>query len=345
MKLFVAIVNYRTPSLTIDCLRSLHIEQQAIDARHPDGMQVAVVDSDSQDDSVPRIQAAMDANGWGAWTTLMPLDHNAGFAGANNAAIRMALQSITPPEYVLLLNPDTIVRPGAIAALLDFMENHPEAGVAGSRLEDIEGNAQKSAFRFPSILSEIEAGLRLGVASAVLKRWNVAPATPNDISQADWLSGASLMIRRSVLDDIGLLDDGYFMYYEDTDFCRTARQAGWSCWYVPESRVVHLVSQSSGIESARKPRPAYWFEARRRYFLKNHGPAYALCCDAAWIVAFGLWRIRRAIMRKPDTDPPRLLPDFVRSSVFARGTRLPQSTPRPAPRTAPMPVAVDGRER
>ena len=333
MKLLVVIVNYRTAPLVVDCLRSLEPEEKAVA-----GMKVAIVDCWSGDDSVAILSKAIADNYWRRWVCLLPLEENAGFARGNNAAIRMAMRSPDPPKYVMLLNPDTLVRPGAVQALLDFLESRAEAGMAGSRLEDADGNVQISAFRFPTILSEIESALRFGLATRLLARWMVAPPPPQQPVAVDWLSGASLLIRRAVLEEIGLLDEGYFMYYEDADFCRAARLAGWSCWYVPESRVVHLVSQASGIESQIKPRPAYWFEARRRYFLKNHGLVYTALCDAAWIASFGLWRVRRALMNKLDTDPPGLLRDFIRRSVFARG----RAVPRPATDSAPTPRPANG---
>ncbi|MCX5770566.1 MAG: glycosyltransferase family 2 protein [Candidatus Hydrogenedentes bacterium] len=333
MKLLIVIVNYRTAPLVVDCLRSLQSEEKAVP-----GMKVAVVDCCSGDESVPVLSKAIADNYWRRWVSLLPLEENAGFARGNNSAIRMAMRSADPPQFVMLLNPDTVVRPGAVQALLNCLESRSEAGMAGSRLEDDFGNVQISAFRFPSILSEIESALRFGPVTWLLARWMVAPSPPDHAVPVDWLSGASLLIRRAVLEEIGLLDEGYFMYYEDVDFCRAARQAGWSCWYVPESRVVHLVSQASGIESNIKPRPAYWFEARRRYFLKNHGLLYTAVCDAAWIASFALWRARRALMKKPDADPPGLLGDFIRRSVFARG----RGVHRPATSSAPPPRSVNG---
>jgi len=331
MKLLIVIVNYRTAPLVVDCLRSLEPEEKAIA-----GMKVAVIDCCSGDDSAPILSKAIAENHWRRWVSLLPLEENAGFARGNNAAIRRAMRSSDPPKYVMLLNPDTLVRPGAVQSLLDFVESRSEAGMAGSRLEDTCGNVQISAFRFPSILSEVESALRFGLATRLLAHWMVAPPPPDHAAPVDWLSGASLLIRRAVLEEIGLLDEGCFMYYEDVDFCRAARRAGWSCWYVPESRVVHLVSQASGIESKLKPRPAYWFEARRRYFLKNHGLVYTAVCDAAWIASFALWRVRRVLINKPDTDPPGLLRDFIRRSVFARGRDLavPQADSAPPPRPA-----------
>ncbi len=129
-----------------------------------------------------------------------------------------------------------------------------------------------------------------------------------------------MIIRRDVFDAIGLLDDGYFMYFEEVDFCLRAARAGWPCWYVPASHVVHLVGQSSGVtdvKQATNRRPKYWFESRRRFFRKNHGLIKTAAADLLWMAGFATYRMRRLIQRKPDTDPEKLLGDFARNSVLA----------------------------
>jgi GT2 family glycosyltransferase len=257
---------------------------------------------------------------------MMPLPRNGGFAYGNNEGIRPFLASQTDkPDYVLLLNPDTVLHAGAVTELLKFMDARAEVGLAGSRLEDPDGTPQVSAFRFHSIASEFEHAMRLGPVSKVLGRWRVAPPVPSEPCPTAWVAGASLIIRREVFDKIGLLDERYFMYYEEVDFCLRAKRAGFPCWYVPSSRVIHLVGAASQISDARKHRkrrPAYWFESRRRYFVQNHGRVYALLADAAYATAFAFWRVRRLVQRKPDTDPPRFLWDFLRHSTWSgRGVR------------------------
>jgi len=320
MSTLIVIVNYRTADLTVDCLLSLADEVPSLkDAR------VVVTDNLSGDDSVEHIQHAIQENHWDGWVTLMPLDHNGGFAYGNNQAIRPALSADAPPNFVLLLNPDTVIRPGAVARLIDFMQANPKAGIAGSRLEDPDATPQRSAFRFPTIRSELDGGLRLGLVSRLLKSTCIAPPVRDEPHPTDWTAGASMIVRREVFDDAGLMDEDYFMYFEEVDFCLRASRAGWPCWYVPESRVVHLVGQASGVtdtKSAPKRRPAYWFESRRRYFTKNHGLVFALMADAAWALCFATYRVRRALQRKPDTDPPKLLYDFLRHSVLLKGTRV-----------------------
>lgn len=317
-RLAIVVLNYRTPELTIDCLRSLVQEVKA-------DTHVMVVDNASGDQSVEAIQTAIATEGWDNWVTFTALEKNGGYASGNNAAIRKLLASPHPPAYVLLLNPDTIVRPGAVTALVEFMDEHPEVGIAGSRLEDLDGTAQRSAFRFHSVFSELDDGLRFGLVTQLLARWIIAPPVSEVNVQTDWVAGASMIVRREVFESVGLMDEKYFLYFEEVDFCLAAHRAGWPCWYVPKSRVVHFVGQSSGVTDTKRPpkrRPTYWFDSRRRFFVKNYGWAYAILTEAAWASSFALWRLRRAVQRKPDTDPPKLLSDFVLNSILVKGAEI-----------------------
>lgn len=320
MNLLIVIVNYRTAGLTADCLRSLADEVNRLD-----GVRVVVTDNQSGDDSPAKTRHAIDENHWNGWASLMPLARNGGFAYGNNEAIRPALASDNPPDFVLLLNPDTVIRPGAVTELIEFMQHNPAAGIAGSRLEDPDGTPQRSAFRFHCIRSELDDGLRLGFVSKMLRNRCVAPPVRGDTHRTDWVAGASMIVRREVFNDIGLMDEGYFMYYEEVDFCLRAHRAGWDCWYVPASRVVHLVGQASGVtvqNTKPKRRPGYWFDSRRRYFLKNHGRFYTTLADAVWAMSFATFRVRQFIQRKPDTDPPKLLYDFLRHSTVLKGAKV-----------------------
>jgi GT2 family glycosyltransferase len=314
-RLLVVIVNYRTADLTIECLRSLAGEIGAVG-----GVRVVVVDGASGDGSAARIAAAVAAEDWGAWATVQPLEHNGGFSQGNNAAIRPALRSADPPRYVLLLNPDTIVRPGALAALVNFMDRRPEVGIAGSRLEDPDGTPQRSAFRFHTVLGELEHGMRLGLMTRLLARWVEAPPTPSAACRTDFVAGASMIVRREVFDAIGLLDEGYFLYYEEMDFCRRAWRAGWPCWYVPQARVVHLVGRSTSVtdpNAALRRRPVYWFQSRRRYFLAHHGAVTTFLADLAWACGFTSYQVRRVLLRQPETAPEHLLRDFIRYNFLS----------------------------
>ena len=318
MKLLVVITNYRVADLTIDCLRSIAAEIDSVPGTH-----VAVCENGTGDDSATRIERAIVDNGWNSWCTLTAIGTNLGFTGGNNLILRSALQAEDPPEYVLLLNADTIVRPNAFKALIDFMDAHPGAGIAGSAQEFPDGTPHQSAFRFPTPPSELEGNLRLGLLSRLLKDWRVPLPTLDHSQEVDWVSGATMIVRREVFRDIGVLDDGYYSYYEDTDFCFNARRAGWAVWYVPASLIMHIGGQTTGLTFKKpKRRPAYFFETRRRYFLKNHGAVYAALADVSMLTGLTLWRLRVALTRQQDSDPPYLLRDSIRHSVFLTGFRL-----------------------
>jgi GT2 family glycosyltransferase/thioesterase domain-containing protein/acyl carrier protein len=317
-RVLIVIVNYKSAALTVDCLKSLEPEVRDIA-----GARVVLVENASGEGQV--LAKAIADNGWGSWVTLDISDKNGGYAHANNRAIEPALKASPAPEYIHLLNPDTRIYPGAVRALLDFMDRRPEVGIAGSSFENGDGSDWPIAFRFPTFLSELDRGLQLGIVSKALKKWVVAQRMPKKEAQIDWVPGASMMIRTQVFRDIGLMDDGYFLYYEETDFCLRARRAGWPCWYVPQSHVVHLMGQSTGVtEHVKRPSrtPAFCFESRNRYFVKNHGLAYTLGADLTFGLGFTLWRLRRVIQRKPDTDPPHHLIDFIRHSVLLERNRV-----------------------
>jgi Glycosyltransferase like family 2 len=139
----------------------------------------------------------------------------------------------------------------------------------------------------------------------------------------DWVSGTSIIVRLGVLQDIGLLDEGYYTYLDDIDFCYNARRAGWPTWYVAQSRVIHLKGQSTSVTNKNlQRRPSYLFEARRRYFLKSHGPVYAALADAARIIGLALWRMRTVLTGRQDSAPPYILSDSIKHSVFLTGFNL-----------------------
>jgi len=320
-KVMVVIVNYRTAGLVIDCLNSLADE---VGSQPQLQVQVTVTDNASGDDSVSCLEATVRDHGWGDWISIQPLERNGGFAYGNNAAIRPALASNNPPDYVWLLNPDTLVRPRGLAALVEFMDERSEVGIAGSRLEDPDSTPQRSAFPFPWVVGELEGGARLSLFTKLLllKRWSMLLPVSDDARPTDWVIGASMIVRREVFETVGLLDECYFMYFEEVDFCRRACRAGWPCWHVPQSKVIHIGGAATGVGRTLKRLPPYWFEARRRYFLKNCGKLHTALADVAFLCGYASWRLRRRLQRKVDHDPPYLLADSFRHSVFCSGFQL-----------------------
>jgi len=319
MKVLVVVLNYRTPKLVVQCLESLDRELAEIESIH-----VVVTDNASGDDSIALIRSTIDAHRW-SWCTFMPLPRNGGYSYGNNAGVQAFLSRDDAPEYVLLLNPDAYVLPGAVRTLVEFMDANPEVGVAGARVEDESGEQAHSAFRFPSVTSEMLHGFKLGLLTRVLDNHQTFYELDGEPKQVDWVTGAAMMIRKRVFDEVGLLDEGYFLYFDEVDFCWRASQAGWAIYHVPASTVVHLQAQSTQITDLRKqqPRyPAYWFDSRRRFFVKNRGKLRAVLADLAFLTGYSTFRIRSVIQRKPNREPPHVWWDFVRNSTLVRGFEI-----------------------
>jgi len=284
--IWTVIVNYRTAALVVECLRSIAAEAAALP-----GFRAVVVDNASGDGSVETLAGAIEREGWRGWASVIANDRNGGFASGNNVGIREALRARV--DHVLLLNPDTVARSGAIRALSDFLDSHPQVGIAGSALENAAGGAECSAHNAPSPLGELESGASLGLLSRALRRHAVTPPLRDVAHECEWVSGASLMVKKEVFDSVGLLDEEYFLYFEEADFCLRARQAGWQVWFVPASRVVHLEGASTGIADTSRRRPRYWYDSRRRYFLKHFGAAGLVLADALWAVGTASLALRR----------------------------------------------------
>ena len=314
MRVLVVIVNYRAAPLVVACLESLAGERLAL----PD-LRAVVVDNPGGDDSRDVLARAIAANGWQDWVELRPMPRNGGFAYGVNAGVLPALRGTDPPDAFLLLNPDTWVRPGAVAALVEFLRAHPEVGMAGSRLEDPDGTPQHSRFRFPGIANQFDDALQFGVVSRLLRRWRTSPPIADAPHEIDWLSGACTMVRREVFERVGPFDEGYFLYFEELDFSRRAHALGIRSWYVPSSRVVHLVGQSTGVTvRGRRPErtPAYWFASRRRYYGKHHARLYGIATDVAFVIGRAGWHVLRVLRRRRDEGAPRFLRDFVRHNFW-----------------------------
>jgi hypothetical protein len=314
----VVIVSYRSAELAVESLRSVAAERSA------GGLDIRAVVVDNASGDAPRIEGALAENGWGSWVTVVLAPRNGGFAYGNNLGIRHALQS-GPVHYVYLLNPDAQVRPGAIGALVRFLESQPRIGIAGSSFENQDGSEWPIAFRFPSLVSEFSQAVAFGPLLRLLDRWAVARRMSQTARQrVDWICGASMMIRAAVLEAIGGLDEGYFLYFEETDFCLRARRAGFATWYVPESRVMHVGGQSTRVterNTAPKRLPVYWFDSRRRYFAKAFGVGHTMAIDLIVLVSYPLGGLKRLLLRQRETSIPHYYRDFIRASVLRARNR------------------------
>jgi N-acetylglucosaminyl-diphospho-decaprenol L-rhamnosyltransferase len=306
----VVIVSYRSASLALRCLASLAREAEDPSLR----LSVVVVENASgeQDELARGIEAQFSH-----FARLVVSPVNGGFGAGNNLGLKAAHEAGLRPELVHFLNPDTEVRPGAVRALARFLEEHPRAGLASGSFEHADGTPWPIAFRFPTAAGELEGACGVGVVTRLLSD-HVVPRTMGDEpTPIDWCSGASMMLRREVLERVGGFDEAFFLYFEEIDLCARMKSEGWECWYVPESRIMHVRGQSTGVTALdQKPKrlPPYWYESRRRYFVKHHGYGYAALADAAFILGRTVGTLRDTLKRVPRT--PQLIRDLTRNSTL-----------------------------
>lgn len=290
------ILNYRTPQLTLACLRALQRELL------PGGSAI-LVDNGGADEAW--LRAETHRQGWDGWLTVEATSHNLGFAGG----VAHALRKAPAFDYLWFLNSDTQVEKGALDALLAEVA-HPKTAIVGSSLLGEDGRRWQSAFDFPSLWNELERGAhtqwftdkRGKLTSAQVTGWREA-------RDVDWVPAASALVPATAWQALGGFDQKFFLYYEDVDWCRRAAAAGWRRRYVPQSLVRHLRGASS---SRSLPLPRYWFEARRRYFVKHHGRCYAALADLAWLSGRGLAWLRRRTREELKCEPPRAGRDHLR---------------------------------
>ena len=262
----VVIINYRTPDLTIRCADALLLEKKRLPR-----LRVVVVEGGSAHGSAAKLAEFVEQLGLD-WVSFLPLGINGGFGWANNQAMLELARDENPPEFVHLLNPDAEVESGAVSALVDALQADPRCGAAGSQLIDPRGAPAASAFRFPSAGRELIAGAQSEKLGSLL---GINSTVATGASEVDWVTGASVMFRVAALREVGLFDDGFFLYFEEVELMHRLRSHGWTVRHVPESRVAHIEGASTGIGAATAERahPSYWYESRRRYLALTGGRA------------------------------------------------------------------------
>lgn len=311
----VIIVNYRTADYALDCVRALLPERITIPS-----LRAVIVDGGSADGSAETLKSGLAHPELCDWCDFLPLDFNGGFGWANNQAMMQVMAGPNPPAYFHLLNPDTVIEAGAVSALVTALEAHPKAGAAGSQLLEPDGRLAGSAFRFPSIAREFASGMGAAKIARFLGISSILIESPLPC-RAEWVTGASVMFRRSALLECGLFDDGFFLYFEEVELMHRMSKRGWDIWFTPNSRVVHMAGASTGVASGsshdQKPYPRYWFESRRRFFTRVYGRRGAWLASAAWLLGAGVRQILALFRSKA---PSSLVPG-VREGIWSVGLR------------------------
>lgn len=247
--ILVSIINYRTPDMTLRCVRSVLDDIGALDVH------VAVVDNASGDDSAERIEGWITAQNPPPPVTLIRSPTNSGYSGGHNLGM-----SAGSAEAYLILNSDALLRSGALAALLQAMRSAPRIGLVAPRLEYEDGEPQRSCFRFPSPVGEMLRAARTGFLNTVFPRRDLSLGFDPAPEEIEWASFACILVNARLRDDIGPMDEGYFLYSEDTDYCWRAARADWEIRFEPRARVIHLRGGSGPVKqliAERKRRPAY----------------------------------------------------------------------------------------
>jgi GT2 family glycosyltransferase len=250
MDISIIIVNWNTEELLRQCLNSIFAYP------FERTIEVWVIDNSSVDDSIHMVKENFPQ------VKLKKNEKNLGFARANNQALRLS-----SGEFVLLLNPDTIVKPNAIEKLVKFLESTPKAGGAGSRLLNPDGSLQESAYPQPTLFREFWRMFHLD-------NWVHSARYPSDYwsldqpIKVDVLMGACLLIRREALDVVGFFDEEYFIYSEEVDLCTRLNHAGWDLYWVPNAEVIHFGGQST--QQVAEEMFLRLYEGKILYFRKHH---------------------------------------------------------------------------
>jgi len=250
VNLSIIIVNWNTKEFLLSCVRSVFENEQRISS------EVILVDNGSQDGSGSEVKKAFPL------VHLIQNEKNVGFAGAVNQGLQKA-----SGRYVLLLNPDTRVKNGAIERLMSFMDAHPKAGISGAQLLNSDGSKQNSIANFPSLVTELlNKSLLRWLSPEKFPGKEIIYSEPMDV---DSVIGACMMVRRDAWDQVGLLDEDYFLFLEETDWCYRMKRAGWKIYHVPDAEVYHFQGKSAKKEKKRAR--VEYFRSRYHFFKKNKG--------------------------------------------------------------------------
>jgi N-acetylglucosaminyl-diphospho-decaprenol L-rhamnosyltransferase len=309
--LSIAIVSWNVRDLLRRCLRSILADLQTCK------LELIVVDNASTDGSAAMVRDEFPD------VHLVASERNLGYPGGNNAGLRLA-----EGRYVMILNPDAEVYPGALAALVAYADAHPDVGVVGPQLLNPDGSVQSSRRRFPTFATALfeSTWLQALAPRRLLERYYMLDQPDDTTLDVDWVDGAALMARREAVEQVGLLDEGFFMYSEELDWCRRFRQAGWRVVYLPAAQIVHHRGKSSDQVVA--ARHIHFQTSKVRYFRKHHGALAAetlrlfLLGNYAWqlglegakwrlglrrplraerVVAY--WQVLRSGLRRKGTPP------------------------------------------
>ena len=269
--LSIVIVSWNVRDLLKACLESIQSGPVMIIPAGEDptpgqglGVEVIVVDSGSSDGSPQMVRERFP------WVKLIEPGYNVGFSKGNNIGLEASRG-----RYVFFLNPDTKVLGGALPRMIAYMDTHPEVGALGPQLLNADGSVQSSRRRFPTLWTAFfeATWLEPTAPPGVIQHFRMLDCSDEKILDVDWVTGAALLVRRRVIEQVGGMDEGFFMYSEELDWQRRIKAAGWHIVYYPEAKIIHYGGKSSEQATAR--RDIHFNTSKVRYYRKYHGPLVA----------------------------------------------------------------------
>lgn len=287
-------------------------------------MSLVVVDNASSDDTVNKMLAFSTEHQLSSRFKIVEAGGNIGFGRGCNLGAKSA--ETFSPDVIWFLNPDTVVSVETPLALMELVSEQ-NCDFAGSTLEDENGQLRSGAFRFPTPITVFMSTSLLGFIARAFPSKASTIALGQECVKADWLTGASFMVKKQAFEALDGFDSRYFLYFEEVDLFYRAGKLGMKVLSTPKSTVYHQSGASTGMNARRNTvkqprRPAFWFESRRYFYLKNFGAAIFLATDIAFISGMLFRRFKNFVQRKPNLEPESLLRDVIGYSILAKGTKL-----------------------
>jgi GT2 family glycosyltransferase len=311
-ELIIHILNYRTPQLTIDCLNTLQAERSSYS-----DFKVYLLDNASGDDSVPLLEKCIQEKQWDNWVHFISLDKNIGFAGGNNHIITLALNEQPETPFHLLLNSDTLVHEGCLATSIEWMKAHPKTGAFSCMLRNQDGTVQNVCRKFPRPDRETVRALGLPYVMPKLFAWADLedPGWDRESTSSqkvEWIGGAFMLLRTEAIQQAGVMNEDFFFYGEDCEWCFRLHKNGWDIHFDPTPSITHLGGASS--DSTRlldKRREILTWKARFLVQRSCYGKIAELWIRAMYIYAFAM----RCIWLKMSGQGKSLKYESIRSGL------------------------------
>lgn len=270
----VSIINFRTGDLTLQCVQSVLADMDGINGL------IAVVDNLSEDGSAEQIEDWINSQPADTPVRLVRSATNSGFSGGHNQGFAAA-----EADYYLVLNSDAVLEPGFLKTMLATARAHPDCGFLAPIIHYDDGGIQNSCFRFHSPLSELVRAARAGPVTRLFKSHDIALGPDPDPDQIRWASFACILVNGAMIREIGPMDEGYFLYFEDVEYCLRGYRAGWGIRQERKARAVHFRGGSGPVKElydARKRVPKYYYSSRTRFLYQAHGLGGVIAANLLW---------------------------------------------------------------